>query len=87
MTREQLHNTTGFHIGTIVAVTMYLRANMPRKAVLPEPTALIKNEGRMNGYLDALDDLLAAASPATPEQKKRDFQPYSQPQTENPNRP
>lgn len=90
MTREQLHNTQGFHTPTLLAAALHLRTIMNRKRVGTDPTAIINNEGRINGYLDAVDDLIAAASPLPPEAKKKDFQPYSppaQPQTENPNRP
>jgi hypothetical protein len=87
MTREQLHSTQGFHAATLLAAALHLRTTMNRKRGGTDPTAIINNEGRMNGYLDAIDDLIAAASPLPPEAKKKEYQPYSQPATENPNRP
>ena len=87
MTREQLHSIQGFHTPSVIAAAQYLLNNMPRKPVLPEPTALIRNEGFMNGFLTAIEQLDAAARPKAPDAPKKEFQPYSQPQTENPNRP
>lgn len=91
MTREQLHSTTGFHAPSLIAGAQHLRTLLKRTRG-GDATAIINNEGRINGYLDAIDDLIAAASPLPPEAKKREFQPYkdpnqTQPQTENPNRP
>jgi hypothetical protein len=90
MTREQLHSTPGFHTPTLLAAALHLRITLKRSRSGADPTAIINNEGRINGYLDAIDDLIASASPLPPEAKKKDFQPYSepqQPQQENPNRP
>jgi hypothetical protein len=86
MTREELHSTPGFNPASLLAAARFLQANQPRPKVLPEPTALIRNEGRFNGYLEAIYDLIQAASPQAPKTEKRDFQPYAQP-NENPNRP
>ena len=87
MTREQLHSIQGFHTATLVAAAQHLRTSMRRARAGTDPTAIINNEGRINGYLDAVDDLIAAASPLPPETKKKEYQPYAapQPQTENPN--
>lgn len=90
MTREQLHSTQGFHAATLLAAAQYLRTAINRKIPSGDATALIRNEGRINGYLDAVDDLIAAASPLPPEAKKKEYQPYAlpqPPQTENPNKP
>lgn len=89
MTREQLHSIQGFHMASLIAAAQHLRTTMSRKRGGTDPTAIINNEGRMNGYLDAIDDLIAAASPLPPEAKKKEYQPYGapQPQTENPNKP
>lgn len=87
MNRAELHNTPGFHPASLLAAAMYQRHNMPRKRpVATDATSLIRNEGWMNGYLDALDDLVAAASPQPEKTEKAPFQPYSQPaERENPN--
>jgi hypothetical protein len=64
---------------------------MSRKRGGTDPTAIINNEGRINGYLDAIDDLIAAASPKPPEAAKKEYQPYKDPNqtqpVENPNKP
>lgn len=91
MTREELHSTTGFHPASLLAAAMHLRATMSRNRHAGDATSIIKNEGHMNGYLDAIELLIAAASPLPPQvEKKKTHQPYSepaQPQTENQNRP
>lgn len=90
MTREQLHSTQGFHAPTLLAAALHLRTTLKRNRGGGDPTAIINNEGRINGYLDAVDDLIAAASPLPPEAKKKEYQPYAAPQpqqNENPNKP
>lgn len=90
MTREQLHSINGFHTGTLLAAAQHLRTTMVRSRSANDATAIIRNEGHMNGYLDAIDALIAAASPLPPEAKKKEFQPYAPPQPpqgENPNKP
>jgi hypothetical protein len=87
MNRAELHNTPGFHPASLLAAADYLRATIPRKVVAQEPTALIRNEGHMNGFLDAVEALIAAASPAKPDVPKKEYPIYSQPTTENQNRP
>ena len=87
MTRPQLHNIPGFHADSLIAAAAHLRSTMPRQRNAGDATAIIKNEGHMNGFLDAIEALIAAASPQAPTAAKKDFQPYSQPQTENQNRP
>ncbi len=86
MTREQLHSTQGFHPASVRAAAQYLLNNMPRKPVLPEPTALIRNEGFMNGFLTAIEHLEAVTAPKVPDAPKKEFQAYAPP-TENQNRP
>jgi hypothetical protein len=91
MTRAELHSIQGFHAPSLIAGAQHLRTVMKRKRG-GDATAIINNEGLMNGYLDAIDDLIAAASPKPPEAEKKQFQAYAepkppQPQTENPNRP
>lgn len=88
MNRAELQNIPGFHAGSLLAAAAHLRSIMPRKPDGLDATALIRNEGHMNGYLRAIEDLVAAATPQPPKSEKRDFQPYSapQPQNENPNR-
>lgn len=91
MTREQLHSSPGFHAASLIAGAQHLRTLLKRSRG-GDATAIINNEGRINGYLDAIDDLIAAASPKPPETEKKQYQPYAeprppQPQTENPNRP
>jgi hypothetical protein len=85
MTRADLHNTQGFHAPSLLAAAVHLQVEIPRKPVAHEPTSLIRNEGYMNGYLDAIRDLKAAAGQKAPEIEKKTFQPYSQ--QENQNRP
>jgi hypothetical protein len=90
MTREQLHSTQGFHAPTLLAAALHLRTAMRRVGRGTDATAIINNEGRLNGYLEAIDDLIAVASPKPPETPKKEYQPYSgppQPQPENPNKP
>lgn len=89
MNRAELHNIPGFHPPTLIAAVAHLRATLPRSKGLTETTAIVRNEGRMNGYLDALDDLLAAAAQQPPKTEKAVLQPYSQPAlpTENQNKP
>lgn len=86
MTRPELHNTAGFHPGSLLAAAAHLRTLIPRNRNGGDATAIIKSEGRMNGYLDAIEDLIAAASPQAPASTKKEFQPYAQPQTENQNK-
>jgi hypothetical protein len=85
MTREQLHSTQGFHAPTLLAAALHLRTAMSRKRGGTDPTAIINNEGRINGYLDAIDDLIAAASPKPPEAPKKEYQPYAEPKQPDPN--
>lgn len=90
MTRAELHNTQGFHVPTLLAAALHLRTMVRRNRGGADPTAIINNEGRINGYLDAIDDLIAAASPQPPDAPKKEYQAYAPPQpqkTENPNRP
>jgi len=87
MTREQLHNLQGFHAPTLLAAVAYLRAELKPLKTVMEPTALIATGSEVNGYLKAIEALIIAASPKAPDAPKKDFQPYSQPQTENLNRP
>lgn len=86
MTRTDLHNIQGFHAPSLIAAAAHLRATMPRNKHAGDATSIIKNEGHMNGFLDAIEALIAAASSAKPEPLKKDFQPYSQPQSETQNR-
>jgi len=90
MTRAELHSIQGFHAPTLLALASYLRTHMNRHRAGSDPTAIINNEGRMNGYLDAIEDVIEATLPEKPEAKKSEFQRYAppqQPQRENPNRP
>lgn len=90
MTRAELHNTQGFHAATLLAAAVHLRATMPRKSGMTDATGIIKNEGHMNGYLDAIEALIAAASPQSPIAPRKEYQPYAppaQPQTETQNKP
>lgn len=90
MTRAELHNITGFHAPSLIAAETHLRAHFKAPIVNTDPTALIRNEGWMTGYLKALEDLRAAAVPRPEPTDKKIFQPYSAPQgnpAENPNKP
>lgn len=88
MTRAELHNIPGFHAQTLLAAAAFLRELIPRRPDGLDATALIRNEGRMVGYLDAVDQLMMLTVPEPPQGQKKEYQPYSapQPQTENPNR-
>lgn len=85
MTRAELHNLQGFHAATLLAAATHLRATLPRKKQLTDTTALVNNEGWMNGYLDAIDAMINAASQQAPTTTPKTFVPYSQPATENQN--
>lgn len=90
MTRAELHNTTGFHAPTLLAAALHLRTLLKRQRSSSDPSVIINNEGRINGYLDAIDDLIAATAPQPPDAPKKEYQAYAPPQptkTENPNRP
>lgn len=89
MTRAELHNTPGFHPGSLLAAAAFLRLTMPRNRLANDATAIIKNEGHMNGFLDAIEALTAAATPEKPKSEKVAPPMYSQPamHTENPNKP
>jgi hypothetical protein len=90
MTKLELQGIQGFHAPTLIAAAAHLRATMPRKAVASEPTAIIRNEGHMNGFLDAIDALISAASQQPAKADRVIPQPYSQPaqpQNENQNKP
>lgn len=89
MNRAELHAVQGFHPPSLLAAAAHLRAQIPRNRHAGDATSIIKNEGHMNGFLDAIESLIAAASPQPPQTEKKTFQPYAapaQPQTENPNR-
>lgn len=86
MNRSDLHNIPGFHPASLIAAAAYLRTQLSRPKGLTETTAIVKNEGRMNGYLDAIDDLIAAASKLPEPAPKKEYQAYSQP-SENQNKP
>jgi hypothetical protein len=88
MTKLELQGITGFHAPTLIAAAAHLRATMPRKVVAAEPTAIIRNEGHMNGFLDAVDALISAASQQPTKTDRVVPAPYSQPaQNENQNKP
>ncbi len=80
MTRAELHNVTGFHPPSLIAADTHLRAALKPRVVPMEPTALIRNEGWMAGYLAALEDLKSAASQQPPQAAPKQHQPYSAPQ-------
>lgn len=91
MTRAELHSFQGFHAPSLLAAAQHLRTTMVRSRAANDATAIIRNEGHMNGYLDAIEALIAAASPLPPEAKKKEYQAYAPPgqsqPTENPNKP
>jgi hypothetical protein len=86
MNRAELHSTTGFHPPSLLAAATYLRAELKPSKTPMEPTAQIVSGAEVNGYLKAIEALISAASPQPPETPKKEFQPYSQPSTENQNR-
>jgi hypothetical protein len=86
MTRDELHAFPGFHAPTLLAAVAYLRAELRPVKTVAEPTALIATGSEVNGYLKAIETLIAVTQPKKPEGEKKTFQPYAQP-NENPNRP
>lgn len=86
MTRAELHSIQGFHAPTLLAAAALLRSAIPRNRHAGDATAIIKNEGHMNGFLDAIEALEYAALPKAPETEKKAFQPYANPQSETPNK-
>lgn len=89
MTRAELHSIPGFHPASLLHAAAFLSSNIPRQKS-GDATAIIQNEGRMNGFLDCIEALISAASPQPPKVEPKPFQPYAdpnQPKTENPNRP
>lgn len=87
MTRAELHNIPGFHASSLLAAAAHLRAELKPKKTAFEPTALIASGCETNGYLKAIEDLLAAATLQPEKTPPKTHQPYSQPQTENQNKP
>lgn len=85
MTRNELHSVQGFHPPSLIAAAAHLRTLIPRARGV-DATALINHEGKMSGFLDAIAALEAAATKQPENTIKKDFQPYAQPQTENPNK-
>jgi hypothetical protein len=85
MNRAELHSIPGFHPPTLIATAAYLRANMKRKCAGTDPTTLINNEGRINGFLDAVDAMIEVTTKQPEKAEKKDTQPYSAPasQTQN----
>lgn len=83
MTRPELHATQGFHPGSLLAAVLYLRENMKRNRG-GDATALINNEGYMNGCLDTIEALGLAAMPEPPKGERKTYQPYSAPQQPQP---
>ncbi len=80
MTKIELHNIPGFHAPTILGAVAHLRAELKSTKTVDEPTALIRSGAEVNGYLKAIEALLAAASQQAPAPKKQDYAPYSAPQ-------
>jgi hypothetical protein len=88
MTKVELQGIPGFHAPTLIAAAAHLRATMPRIRGTFDATALIRNEGHMNGFLDAVDALISAASQQPTKTDRVVPAPYSQPaQNENQNKP
>lgn len=80
MTRAELHNLQGFHPASLLAAAAHLRKDMKRKRASSDATAIIQNEGWMNGYLDAIEALEGAAMQQPEKKEFTPVQPYSQPQ-------
>ncbi len=89
MTKAQLHSTSGITPEVVKALAAYLRARVPRKKVDRDATGIINHEGRMNGYLDAVDDLLDSVNPEPKQIEHNAAGPYSAPaiSQQNLNRP
>lgn len=85
MTRAELHNITGFHPASLAAAAQHLRSTMKRRKGGSDATTLINNEGWMNGYLDAIEDLQNAILKQPETGDRKPIQPYSQPQFPNEN--
>lgn len=89
MTKAELHSVQGFHPATVLAASVYLREMMPRSRGGSDATALINNEGYMNGYLDAIQNLVQCLSPEKEKGTKGPQPMYTQPpqpNTQNENR-
>lgn len=79
MTKADLQNTPNFHADTARALSRYLRDNIPRGARTADATSLVNNEGRMNGFLDAVE-LIDKAISKEPEKETVKAQMYSESQ-------
>jgi len=60
------------------AVSDYLKTNIPRPPRFADATALINNEGAMNGWINAADAIGALASPE-PTEEEKPVDMYSEP--------
>lgn len=79
MTKADLQNTPNFHLETAKAVSRFLRYNIPRGLRTVDATSLVNNEGRMNGFLDAIE-LIDKATSKEPEKESVKAQIYSESQ-------
>lgn len=86
MTKAELHNIQGFHAPSLLAAVAHLRAELKPTKTVAEPTALIAVGSEVNGYLKAIEALLAAAVLQPDKTPPKQFQPYSQPMPENQNK-
>lgn len=77
MTRDQVLSF-GFKPEQLHALSDYLKTNIPRPPRVADPTALVNNEGAMNGFLNAADMISSLAQPAEKAQEQ-EIQLYSEP--------
>lgn len=69
MTRDQIIGL-GLNPQLAQAVCDFLKTNIPRPPRFADATALINNEGAMNGWINAADAIGALAEPQPAEQKE-----------------
>lgn len=89
MTRNELLGIPGFHIETAKAIATHLRATIVRgSALATDATFIIRNEGRINGFLEAVEAIESISKPVQEKTEQKPIGLYSQPpqnQFPNPN--
>lgn len=77
MTREQLIGL-GMTPQLARATAVYLKNIIPRPPRFADPTALVNNEGAMNGWINAADAINALSDPV-PDPNQPELPMYSEP--------
>lgn len=77
MTREQLIGL-GMTPQLAQATAVYLKNIIPRPPRFADPTALVNNEGAMNGWINAADAINALSAPV-PDPNQPELPMYSEP--------